>query len=134
MMSRKSGVLITQSELNRGARTALGRHLLADFYGVSQDRMSDPATLLERIHEAVHAAGATLIDLRWHAFSPQGLTLFALLKESHLAVHTWPEKNYVAIDIFTCGASDPTTALNTLQKYFKPRFANVRDVLRGELR
>ncbi|MHA2621127.1 MAG: adenosylmethionine decarboxylase [bacterium JZ-2024 1] len=133
-MSRKSGVIVTHSEVTKGARTALGRHLLADFYGVSQERMSDPASLLERIHEAVHAAGATLIDVRWHAFSPQGLTLFALLKESHLAVHTWPEKDYVAIDIFTCGASDPRTALNALQKYLKPRFANVRDVLRGELR
>jgi S-adenosylmethionine decarboxylase len=124
---------MTQKKKEEGACKALGRHLLADFCGVSRARLADPNALTEWVREAVIAARATLIELRCHSFSPQGLTLFALLKESHLAVHTWPEKDYVAVDIFTCGDADPQAALESLERRFQPEFVSVREVPRGEL-
>jgi len=130
-MSRKQAEVSTKG--NRLRYSALGRHLLADFHGVPAERMSRVETLAEWVREASEAARVTLIDLRWHAFSPHGLTLFALLKESHISVHTWPERGYVAVDIFTCGAGDPHAALEVLERRFQPEDSTVREILRGEM-
>lgn len=116
-----------------GHATALGRHLLGDFWGVDPTRVNDVHAVSEWVRAAITASGATLIELRWHHFSPQGLTLFALLKESHLAVHTWPEKGYVAIDIFTCGQTNPQAAMEILKTKLEPEFVTIREVARGEM-
>ena len=79
-----------------------GRHLIADLHGCSG---LDDSALIERIlTEAAAAAGATLLEVRLHAFGAgNGVTGMALLAESHISIHTWPEHGYAAVDIFICG-------------------------------
>jgi S-adenosylmethionine decarboxylase len=91
--------------------TPLGTHLLADLYGCSH--LDDPAVIEAALRAAVTAAGATLLDIRLHHFGGhQGVTGVALLAESHMSIHSWPEHGFAAIDIFLCGAAqDPGKAL-----------------------
>lgn len=91
-----------------------GRHLLADLFGCSG--LDDAALIEAAMRAAAAAAGATLLDVRLHAFGPgAGVTGVALLAESHLSIHSWPEHGYAAIDIFLCGRRhDPEAALAVL--------------------
>ncbi|MGB1234577.1 MAG: adenosylmethionine decarboxylase [Planktomarina sp.] len=109
----------------------LGQHLIADFYGASHLFDANPAgTVLEN---AARAAGATLLDLRLHDFGDRyGFTGVALLAESHISIHTWPENDYAAIDIFMCGESDPMLSLAVLRAYFKPQTENAQVFARGD--
>lgn len=81
---------------------------------------------------AVAAMRATLLSLNVHRFQPCGVAALALLSESHLAVHTWPEHSYVAIDAFTCGADvDPEAGVAVLLEFFSPRETSTRRIARG---
>ena len=96
----------------------LGTHELVDFWGCRDLSIDQWRELLKR---AVDASGTTLVDLRIEPFQPQGLTAFCLLAESHLAVHTWPEEDYIAIDLFTCGDSvSPDRAIDVLMAELEP--------------
>ena len=87
-------------------------------------------SLLQR---AVEAAGVELLSMQVREFEPQGLTAFCLLSESHLAVHTWPERDYVGIDLFTCGKNcQPEKAIDLLVSELAPRSHEVRNLIRGE--
>jgi S-adenosylmethionine decarboxylase len=80
-----------------------GTHLIADLYGC--EGLADAARIERALADAAHAIGATLLEVRLHAFGPgQGVTGVALLAESHISIHSWPEHGYAAIDIFVCGA------------------------------
>jgi len=91
-----------------------GTHLLADLFGCSG--LDDMARIDRALRDAVEAAGATLLDIRLHGFGPgAGVTGVALLAESHISIHTWPERDYAAIDIFLCGRRhDLDAALSAL--------------------
>lgn len=79
-----------------------GTHLLADLHGCSH--LDDPALIEAAMRAAVKASGATLLDIRLHHFgNAAGVTGVALLAESHLSIHSWPEHGYAAVDIFLCG-------------------------------
>jgi S-adenosylmethionine decarboxylase len=82
---------------------AVGKHCILELYHCRADRLDDEAFLRSSITQAVQQAGATLLQLISHRFSPQGVTALALLAESHLSIHTWPESGYAAVDVFTCG-------------------------------
>ena len=82
---------------------AVGKHCILELYHCRADRLDDEAFLRSSITQAVQEAGATLLQLISHRFSPQGVTALALLAESHLSIHTWPESGYAAVDVFTCG-------------------------------
>jgi S-adenosylmethionine decarboxylase len=94
----------TSSDSNTGSSTdAVGKHCILELYHCRADRLDDEAFLRSSITQAVQEAGATLLQLISHRFSPQGVTALALLAESHLSIHTWPESGYAAVDVFTCG-------------------------------
>lgn len=107
------------------------RHVVADFWGCQL-----PATELEwrsLIRKAVAAMHATLLRVDVHLFEPQGGTAIAMLSESHLAIHTWPERDYVAVDIFTCGRAVNTSAgIDSVRAILRPSHEKVLWIRRGE--
>jgi len=109
-----------------------GIHLIAEFWN---GKIIEDSKEIERILiEAVKVSKNTSLKVTIHKFSPQGITGVVLLAESHLAIHTWPEINYVAIDIFTCGEKAyPYKALDFLKKEFQPQKVQIQEVKRGVL-
>ena len=81
----------------------VGKHCILELYGCDSSRLDDEAFLRDTITAAAKRAGATLLNLITHRFEPQGVTGLALLAESHISIHTWPESGYAAVDVFTCG-------------------------------
>lgn len=107
-----------------------GHHLVADFWNCRLP--GDPDGWRRVIRAAVEAMGVTLLRLDVHTFCPQGITAVAMLAESHLAVHTWPERGYVAIDIFTCGAPARTEAgIEVLRRELQPEQRRILKIERG---
>ena len=92
----------------------VGRHLIADLHGCS--RLDDAEWIERCLVDAAAAAGATLLEVRLHVFGPgQGVTGVALLAESHISIHSWPEHGYASVDIFMCGrAHDLEAALDVI--------------------
>jgi S-adenosylmethionine decarboxylase len=90
----------------------------------------------ERIQTAfrkcVEVCGATLLHIHTHKFSPQGVSGVAVLAESHISVHTWPEIGYGAFDVFMCGDAEPWKAVDVLKEAFDTEHVEVRELLRGE--
>ena len=80
-----------------------GKHLLLDLYRCDFDKLNDESFLRCTLNKAAKLAKATVLNLISNKFEPQGVTAIALLAESHISIHTWPESNYSAVDIFTCG-------------------------------
>lgn len=81
----------------------VGKHCILELYNCDSSRLDDEAFLRSAITSAAKRAGATLLNLITHRFEPQGVTGLALLAESHISIHTWPESGYAAVDVFTCG-------------------------------
>lgn len=108
-----------------------GIHLIAEFW--SGRIIEDPKRMKKILNEAVKKADNTPLEVIIHKFQPQGMTGIVLLAESHIAIHTWPEFNYTAIDIYTCGdKSNPNIALNYLKKEFQPKKVEIRKIKRGK--
>ena len=107
-----------------------GRHCILELYQCDPERLNDEAFIRTTITSSAKVAGATLIHLVTHSFKPQGVTGLALLAESHISIHTWPESGYAAIDVFTCGDHTmPEKACKTLFKDFLAKnfsFKNIR--------
>ncbi|KGG03145.1 S-adenosylmethionine decarboxylase proenzyme [Prochlorococcus marinus str. MIT 9321] len=79
------------------------KHLLLELYGCAYEKLNDESFLRCTLNKAAKLANATVLNLISNKFEPQGVTAVALLAESHISIHTWPESNYSAVDIFTCG-------------------------------
>ena len=99
--NRKIKILSENS--NKDSLKFLGKHLLLELYGCNSQKLNDELFLRFLINKSAKTANATVLNLISHKFEPQGVTAIALLAESHLSIHTWPESKYAAIDIFTCG-------------------------------
>ncbi|MCK6520591.1 adenosylmethionine decarboxylase [Myxococcota bacterium] len=92
----------------------LGWHHLVELHGCDRAALDDLPRIEAALLAAARAAGATVLDARFHKFAPQGVSGVVLIAESHLSVHTWPEHGYAAVDLFTCGVSldaEPAVAL-----------------------
>ena len=110
----------------------LGRHLLADFYGVDADKLDDPPLLTATLALAASRAGLTPIAVPvTHRFEGGGVTGYILLSESHIALHTYPEFGYVAVDVFSCGPADPHAALAAFREALAPKKEDVTAAERG---
>ncbi|HDH44604.1 MAG TPA: S-adenosylmethionine decarboxylase [Thermococcus sp.] len=99
----------------------VGRHIIAEFYGVRPELISKKDTVRAILEEAVDRAGLTKVGSSYKQFNPHGVTGFILIAESHVSVHTWPEYKLVNVDVFTCG--DPSKAeevFEHLLEAFKP--------------
>ncbi len=114
-----------------GSVPPLGMHLIAEFHGCSG--VDDAEFVQAEMVEAAIASGATVLRADIHSFGDSfGVTGVVLLAESHISIHTWPEYDYAAIDIFVCGSrANPQTALNRLQASFKARQVDITRVERG---
>jgi S-adenosylmethionine decarboxylase len=94
-----------------------GTHLIIDLWGAK--RLDDPAHIDEVLREAAIATGATILHGHFHHFSPNGgVSGVLVLAESHVSIHTWPERDFAALDIFVCGACNPYNALPVLKRGF----------------
>lgn len=107
-----------------------GTHLILDFWGAQA--LDELGRMEQAMRDAVHVAGATLLHIHLHHFTPNGgISGVAVLAESHISVHTWPERNYAAFDIFMCGDAQPELAIPTLKQAFNPRRMVITEHLRG---
>jgi S-adenosylmethionine decarboxylase len=108
-----------------------GTHLIVDLWGAS--RLDDLAAAEGAIRLAIDAAGATLLYIHMHHFGPNaGVSGVAILAESHISIHTWPERDYAALDVFMCGRCDPRLTLPIMKKVFKPTRTVIHLYARGE--
>lgn len=108
-----------------------GTHLIVDLWGCSG--LDDLALVEQALRDSVAAAGATLLDIHLHHFTENdGVSGIAVLAESHISIHTWPEVGYAALDVFMCGAADPQSTIPVLKRAFVPRDVSVKDILRGQ--
>ena len=109
----------------------IGRHCILELYKCDHVRLNDEAFIRTTITSSAKIAGATLINLVTHSFKPQGVTGLALLAESHISIHTWPEIGYAAIDVFTCGDHTmPEKACNLLAKDFLAKYLSFKNIAR----
>ncbi len=107
-----------------------GVHYILDLYGAS--RLDDLAHMETTMRAAVSAAHATLLHIHLHHFEPNGgISGVAVLAESHLSVHSWPERAYAAFDVFMCGDADPMAAVEVLRAGFQPASFELQEYLRG---
>lgn len=114
---------------------AFGRHLILEMWDCDREILNNAKKVREILRSAATEARATVIRVFCHEFSPEGVTGVALLAESHLSVHTWPEEGYAAADIFTCGQStDPQLAAQYLLEGFKAKNSTTLELKRGNMR
>lgn len=107
-----------------------GTHLLVELWGAKN--LGDLAVTDQMLRDATAEAGATLLHVHLHHFGPNaGLSGVAVLAESHISIHTWPERGYAAIDIFMCGACDPYKAIPVLKRAFEPSTVQLSEQKRG---
>jgi S-adenosylmethionine decarboxylase len=107
-----------------------GTHLIIDLWGATN---LDQLELTENaLKECAETAGATLLHCHLHHFSPNGgISGVLVLAESHISIHTWPERDYAALDVFMCGSCDPYKSIPVLKRAFKPRQVVVNEQKRG---
>lgn len=124
MSSGKS--FIAESE---GVRYA-GTHLLIELSGAKN--LTDAAAIERCLRDCVDAVGSTLLHVHSHAFTDSGgITAVAALSESHMSIHTWPEVEYAAVDIFLCGDKQPQPVVEVLRRYFEPINVQTAEHRRG---
>jgi S-adenosylmethionine decarboxylase len=109
-----------------------GTHLIIDLWGAHN--LDDIPRMEQAFRDAVRDCKATLLHIHMHHFQPNGgISGVAVLAESHISVHTWPERNYAAFDLFMCGDSEPQKAIPIFEKAFRPDRVVVTEHLRGRV-
>jgi len=109
-----------------------GRHLILDLYDCNPEILDDYDQLEGYLKEALALAGANILRIFGEKFEPQGVTLLALLSESHASIHTWPELGYAAVDLYTCGDTTNThKAAELLKKKLKSVNTDEKELVRS---
>ncbi|KAB2953353.1 adenosylmethionine decarboxylase [Heliorestis acidaminivorans] len=113
--------------------STFGRHVAVDTWGVDFSMLNDADFLEAKMIEAAEIAGATVLSSQKKQFNPQGATVLVLLSESHISIHTYPEKGFAALDCYTCGDTvDPQVAIGHLVKVLDPRKTSLKVLKRGD--
>lgn len=117
--------------IEESAAEFAGKHYIVDFWGTHF--LQDIDVIEKALTDASSIAGAVLLHIHLHQFSDGGgITGVALLAESHISVHTWPERNYAAFDVFMCGEARPDKAVALLEEVFQPEKTEINEILRGK--
>ena len=123
MHLREGKVITKESE-------EVGRQLICDYFNCEGD-LNSVLAIRNALIDAVQRANMTLLRVMIHQFSPQGVTAVAVVAESHVFIHTWPEKKYVAVDAFTCGQKAvPEQIFDVLCAAFLPAHVETREIIR----
>lgn len=109
----------------------LGRHFLAEYYNCSSEILNDKSRIADIMTKAVEASKATIIKPFFHKFSPQGISGIIVIAESHLAIHTWPEYSFAAVDLFSCGDFDFTETLRFIRNNLAAENYSILSIKRG---
>ncbi|MHB1950987.1 MAG: adenosylmethionine decarboxylase [Acidiferrobacteraceae bacterium] len=113
---------------------SLGHQIVAEFYSCAPELLNDVEHVRHHMREAAIRSGATIVTETFHHFSPHGVSGAVIIAESHLAIHTWPEYGYAAVDLFTCGDSvSPEIGFNHLREALKAGHVSTMEVHRGQI-
>jgi S-adenosylmethionine decarboxylase len=115
--------------MRNGVRCA-GVHLIVDLYGAKG--LDDIDLVESTLRRCVDAASATLLHIHVHHFQPNGISGVAVLAESHISIHTWPDASYAALDVFMCGNASPDACIPVLREAFQAARVEVNEILRGQ--
>ncbi|WP_291733167.1 adenosylmethionine decarboxylase [Leisingera sp. F5] len=116
--------------IRKDGKVFAGTHLIIEV--MKGTGLDCEARIQKAFRDCVDVCGATLLHIHTHKFSPQGVSGVAVLAESHISVHTWPEIGYGAFDVFMCGDAEPWKAVGVLKEAFNTDMVEVRELLRGE--
>ncbi len=116
--------------IRRDGSVFAGTHLIIEVE--NGHGLDDEARIQQAFRDCVTECGATLLHIHTHKFSPQGVSGVAVLAESHISVHTWPEIGYGAFDVFMCGDAEPWRAVDVLKRAFATETVHVKELRRGE--
>jgi S-adenosylmethionine decarboxylase len=116
--------------VRRDGKVFAGTHLIIEV--IEGEGLDDEGRIQQAFRDCVTTCGATLLHIHTHKFSPQGVSGVAVLAESHISVHTWPEIGYGAFAVFMCGDAQPWRAVDVLRGAFSAREVRVKELLRGE--
>ena len=111
-----------------GVRCA-GVHLIIDLH--EAQGLNDIDLIERTLRRCVDAARATLLHIHLHHFQPNGVSGVAVLAESHISIHTWPDAGYAALDVFMCGQAAPDACIPVLREAFDAKRVEVNEILRG---
>jgi len=110
----------------------LGDHLIVEFYGCNKEVINNEVLIENILIKAAKVAKATIIDYKFHKFSPHGVSGAIIIAESHFTIHTWPEYGYCAVDIFTCGdLINSSIALNIIKEGIEADYMSAIKMVRG---
>ncbi|NME66716.1 adenosylmethionine decarboxylase [Flammeovirga aprica] len=118
----------------KGEEIFLGKQLLGELYACNHEALNSPEAMKEIMEKAALAANATIVQSVFHHFSPYGVSGVVVIQESHFAVHTWPEHQFVSVDFYTCGETAfPEKAMQYLIEVLSAAEYDLKEVKRGEL-
>ena len=115
--------------VRNGVRCA-GVHLIIDLH--EAEGLNDIDLIEQTLRRCVDAARATLLHIHLHHFQPSGVSGVAVLAESHISIHTWPDAGYAALDVFMCGQANPDACIPVLREAFQAKRVEVNEILRGQ--
>ena len=126
---RQQDILLADS-----SHTFFGTHILAEIYGVAKEKLDDIELLMGSIKMGVELSGATLCEISFKQFDPQGCSIVALLSESHVSIHTYPEIGSAFVDAFTCGTRcEPKKIIEQLEADLNATHIEAKEIKRGQV-
>lgn len=109
---------------------SMGRHCLLNVYGCKFELLDNQDFIVHILKKAAKSCGANILNIAAHKFEPQGITAVLLLSESHISVHTYPEKGSAVFDIFTCGDADSTLGVQLILQQINCQYHTLIDIRR----